>query len=236
MIREFLTGFALVLVYFVLCASGALLLRRLARPPRELFRKMLHLIALFSVLIWVYAFHTWWIAALASLLFAALIYPVLALAERIKGYSKLLTERSKGEIKNSLILVFGMFAVVIAVCWGWRGDKHLVLACVFAWGLGDAAAALAGKRFGRIFLEGRLIEGRKSLEGTLAMFAVSFVSVLVVLLFRGGMPGYGYIATAVFTAAACALVELYTLNGYDTVSCPFAAAAVLVPLVGLWGG
>ncbi len=235
MIQELFVGFVLVLVYFVLCASSALLLRLIARPPRELFRKTLHLIALFSVLVWVYAFDTWWISALASLLFAALIYPILALLERIKGYSKLLIERSKGEIKNSLILVFGMFAVVIAVCWGWRGDKMLVLACVFAWGLGDAAAALAGKRFGRHFLEGRLIEGRKSLEGTLAMFAVSFVAVFVVLLFRGGLPWHGYIATAALTAAACALVELYTLNGYDTVSCPFAAATVLVPLVGLWG-
>jgi len=57
-----------------------------------------------------------------------------------------------------------------------------VLASVLAWGLGDAAAALVGKRFGRHFVRGRLVEGCKSLEGTFAMFVVSFISVMIVLI------------------------------------------------------
>jgi hypothetical protein len=32
------------------------------------------------------------------------------------------------------------------------------------------------------------------------------------------------------------VVELYTLKGYDTITCPFAAAAVMIPLMLIWGG
>ncbi len=105
---------------------------------------------------------------------------------------------------------------------------------MFAWGLGDAAAALVGKRFGRHYIEGKLVEGRKSLEGTLAMFAVSFLSVLMVLLLHGSLAWYGCVQTAALTAAACAVVELYTKGGMDTLTCPFAAAFIMIPLVRFW--
>jgi len=127
--------------------------------------------------------------------------------------------------------VFFMFAALIAVCWGWLGQRYLVIASVLAWGLGDAAAALAGKRFGRHYVEGKLVEGRKSLEGTLAMFAVSFFTVLSVLLAHSPMAWYLYAPISALTAAVSAVVELYTRNGMDTLTCPFAVAAVLIPIL-----
>ena len=124
-----------------------------------------------------------------------------------------------------------MFAALIGVCWGWLGEKYLVIASVLAWGLGDAAAALVGKRFGRHYIQGRLVEGRKSLEGTLAMFAVSLCAVLGVLLANIAVPWYAYAPISALTAGVCAVVELYTRNGMDTLTCPFAAAAILIPLL-----
>lgn len=235
MILEFLTGFGILIGYFSVCASGALLLRRFVRVPTEVFRKILHLILLCSLLVWVYAFHTWWVSALAPVVFIAVVFPLLSLAERIEGYSELITERKHGEIKNSLVIVCGMFTALICICWGWLGEQWLVLACVYAWGFGDGAAALVGKKFGRHYLEGRFIEGRKSLEGTLAMFVVSFLSVLIVLLTSGKVAWYGNLPIAALAAAVCAVVELYTPNGMDTLTCPFAAAAVILPLVHIWG-
>jgi len=235
MLSEFLAGCGGLIGYFVPCAAAALLLRRLVAVPAEVFRKTLHMILLGSIFVLTYAFTTWWVSAAAALAFAAALFPVLALAERLPGYSALLTERKRGEIKRSLAVVFAMFAALISVCWGWLGEKYLVIASVLAWGLGDAAAALVGKRFGRHLIEGRLVEGRKSLEGTLAMFAVSFLTVMAVLLANRSMAWYGYAPVSALTAAACAVVELYTKDGMDTLTCPFAAAAVLIPLIHLAG-
>lgn len=226
---EFIIGYGILLAYFAICASGAIGLRQSVTVPTEVFRKTLHVILLGSILVLVYGFRTWWVSAIAAVVFIAMVFPILVFAERIPGYSKLLTERKDGEIKRSLVLVFSMFAMLIFVCWGLLGEKYLVIASVFAWGFGDAAAALVGKRFGKYYIEGRLVEGRKSLEGTFAMFVVSFVSVLIVLSTNGEW--YGNIPIAVVTAAVCAVVELYTKGGMDTLTCPFSAAFIMILLL-----
>lgn len=232
---ELLQGFGILCGYFIVCASVALLLRRFVRIPSEVFRKLLHIILLCSLFVWVYAFQTWWVASLAALIFVAVVYPLLSLAEKLKCYSEMLTERKKGEIKHSLVLVFIMFAALNSICWGWLGERWLVLACISAWGFGDATAALIGKKYGKHHLEGKLIEGRKSVEGTLGMFTVSLIAVFIILVISGSVPWYASLTIAVVTAAASSVVELYTRNGMDTITCPFAAAAVLLPLLYLWG-
>lgn len=234
--QEMLRGFALLLAYFVPCAAVALIGHYFIKIPKEVFRKILHCILLFSLIVFVFGFDTWWRSALAAVIFELVVYPALWFFERFKGYSELTTERKKGELKNSLLLVFTMFAVVISVCWGWLGDKYLVLASVYAWGFGDAAAALVGKRFGRHKLHFKYLDGKKSLEGTLAMFALSFFSVAVILQIRGGMPVLGGLVTALVTAEVAALVELYSRGGNDTFTCPLASMAVMLPLLHLFGG
>lgn len=225
-----------ILLYFLICASSALLLHAFFPIPSEVFRKLLHMILLGSLSVWVFAFPTWQMSALTSVAFALLVYPLLSLAEHLKGFSQLLTERKTGEIKHSLLLVFAMYALVISICWGWLGDKLLGLASIYAWGFGDAAAALVGKRFGKHPLRWKGLNGKKTAEGTFAMFAVSFCSVVCVLMLRGGLPFAGLLFIAAITAAVSALVELYTPNGMDTFTCPMAAMAVLLPLVALFGG
>lgn len=230
MYLELATGFGILLGYFAICLTGALTLRHFVALPREVFRKILHLILLGSIFVLTYGFETWWLSAIAALGFMAVAFPILFFAERIPGFSKLLIERKRGEIKRSMIVAFSMFAILIGLCWGFLGLKFLVIASVLAWGLGDLAAALVGKKFGQYY-----IEGKKTLEGTLAMFGVSFVSVLVVLFAYGSLEWYGYVPIAALTAAGTSIVELYTKNGMDTLTCPFTAAAIMTPLVLLWG-
>ena len=236
MINSFLESFSLLLMYFAAAAALALFARKLLKMPRELFRKTLHLVLLFSLPVFLYAFTSWTLSVLAALVFAVTVYPVLALGEHFEGYAELLTQRKEGEIKKSLMLVFLMFAVIISICWGWLGDRKLAEACIYAWGFGDAAAALVGKRFGRHFLQGRMIEGRKSLEGTLAMFAVSFLAVFIIMILRGGLTLENCFAISLAASAVSAVVELFTLGGLDTITCPMAAASVIIPLTVLWEG
>ena len=129
-----------------------------------------------------------------------------------------------------------MFAVVISVCWGLFGDRLLVIASILAWGVGDAFAALIGKQFGKHKIKNHLTDGKKSYEGTLAMFFTSFVSVFIVLLVHGGMSISAYIVISVCAAAVAAVAELFSKNGMDTVICPVAAMLVIDPLVWVFGG
>ncbi len=231
---DFVAGFGVLLGYFSVGASAALLLRRTVALPTEVFRKILHAILVGSIFPWVHVFDAWWMSVLAAIVFVAVVFPILWVAESWSGYSDLLAERGAGEIRLSLVVVFVMFSLVVALCWGWVGERYLVIAAVLAWGLGDAAAALVGGYLGRHPLEGRLIEGRKSVEGTVAMFAASFVAVLAVLLANRPETWSDYLTVAVLTAAVCALVELFTKGGLDTLTCPLAAAATMVPLTHGW--
>lgn len=236
MLQEIYTGTGTILLYFIVMASAALIARSRVRIEDEVFRKLLHFILLGSLLVWTLVFKTWYLAAGTALAFAAAVYPFLKLAEGIRGYSRFVTERKSGELKQSLLIVFGMYALVAALCWGWQGDKLLALCSIYAWGVGDAAAALVGKRFGRHPLEGRHIEGRKSVEGSAAMFTASFICVISILLVRGGLPWAAYPFIAAVAAAVSAFTELYSMHGMDTITCPLAAAAVLIPLVQVCGG
>ena len=229
-------GILSLFIYFIVLASIALLLRFLIKIPDELFRKLLHCILLGSLLVFTSCFDLWWHAALSAAVFALVVYPVLAWFERFKRFSQVTTERKKGEMKQSLLLVFGMFAFVILICWGWLGDRYLVLASVYAWGFGDAAAALVGKKWGRHQIHFGHADNHKTVEGSGAMFLVSLICVAAILLCRGGLSVAGLIIIPIVTAFVSALAELYSKDGHDTVFCPLSAMAVLLPLVHLFGG
>jgi len=234
--QEFFHGAGMVCMYYVVAASTMFAFRWFLPIPDEVFRKALHFVLLGSYIPFLFAFDTWWKAALLAVVMEILIYPILAWFERFQNYTSITTERKKGEFKHSLILAFTMLAVCITVCWGWRGEKLLVLACMYAWGIGDAFAALIGKRFGKHKIRWRFADNKKSWEGSAAMFLSSVLSVLTVLLVRGGLPLPGYALIPLAAAAVCTLVELVTPDGMDTVTCPTAALLVIVPLTALFGG
>ena len=164
------------------------------------------------------------------------LFPVLFFAEKIPMFSSFVNERKKGEFKSSMVLALGMMLLSIAVCWGWLGDRLLVLASIYAWGVGDALAALVGKRFGKHKIKWKLADGKKSIEGSVAMFLCAFISVFTVLTIRGGLSLPLCLAIAVVSAAVCTITEMCTKNGIDTVVCPISAMLVIIPSVLLLGG
>jgi len=233
----FAQGSWCLLLYFLICVAVAFSIRLLFHIPTEVFRKLLHWVLLGSLAVWLWAFARWQHALLAVACFLALVYPLLYLAQHhLPGYSRFVTERKEGELKHSFVLVFTTFAALVAVGWGLFDDKNLCLAAICAWGPGDAAAALMGKRFGRHKLQGQHIEGCKSVEGSAAMLLVSFAFVLPVLLLRGDLSAGVCVGAALICAAVTAVVELFSLRGNDTVFCPLAAMAVLLPITLLAGG
>jgi len=82
MFVEFIKGYGILLCYFAVCASSALVLRRFVPMPDELFRKIFaHDTFLGSIFGWMYAFKTWWVSAIAAIVFILMVFPILAFAE-----------------------------------------------------------------------------------------------------------------------------------------------------------
>lgn len=236
MLQEFLHGAGVICIYYVVAASVALWARHLIRIPDEVFRKTLHFILLFSYIPFAFAFDTWWISVILTVILEIVIYPILALAERLPLFSSFVTERKHGEFKQSLLLAFSMLAVCNTVCWGLLGDKYLGLACMYAWGVGDAFAALVGKRFGKHKITWKYADKHKSVEGSLAMFLTSAIAVASVLLAHNHLSVPAYIVLPIAGAGIATLVEMVTKDGRDTIYCPTAAMLVMIPLMALFGG
>lgn len=234
--QEFLHGAGIVCIYYIVAASAALWIRHFIKIPDEPFRKLLHFILLFSYLPFAFAFETWWISVLLTIILEILIYPILVLAEKLPMFSSFVNERKHGEFKQSLLLAFTMLAVCNTVCWGLLGDKYLGLACMYAWGVGDAFAALIGKRFGKHKITWKYADRHKSVEGSAAMFVTSAIAIACVLLAHNHLTLPAYIVISITGSAVSTLVELVTKDGRDTIYCPAAAMAVMLPLMALFGG
>lgn len=236
MLREALLGRVAFVGYYLVMVAVLFAARRLFGLSGELFRKLFHISVAASVFVLLHAFQTWYLAALAAVGFGTVVYGVMFFLERYPGVMRALEERRPGEIRSSLAVMFFTIAALIALGWGWLGpgSKYMVIVPVMAWGFGDAAAALVGKRWGRRRLRGRWLDGKKTAEGTLAMVAFATAAAFLTLLGYTGWPWHVCLAAAVLVAPVAALTELVTRNGMDTITVPFATFAWLLVVTRLF--
>ncbi|MBQ8381023.1 MAG: TSUP family transporter [Clostridia bacterium] len=226
---EFLKTFLIYVGYIVALAIVLIIVRFTTRVPDHIFRKLLHFVAFTSIVPLVLATDIWWIAAAVEVFFLILVIIALLIIEKMSFYSKLFVEKGKHEVIFSFIGLFGLMTALISIFWGGFGRDavYIAIGAIMAWGPGDAAAAIVGKAFGKHKLEGKLIEGKKSVEGTVAMAATSFISTLPVLLFMSSLPWFISLAATLFIAPAAAFTELFTRKGWDTVTVPTVSALIL---------
>ena len=234
--QEVLNGLGTIGLYIIPAVSIMLIARKVLKVPDELFRKILHFILLGAYIPFLFAFETWWVSAGVAGTLVIILCPILLLAAKIPAFSSFVNERKQGEFKSSMILALGMMVLSICVCWGIFDDKYLVMACIYAWGVGDAFAALIGKQYGQHKIQWKFADSHKSVEGSVAMFLTSMLSVCVVLLLRGGLDVVSCLLISGIAALACTLVELCTKDGFDTISCPMVAMVIIIPLVKILGG
>ena len=142
--HPFLFGTLITTSYIAVAVGIMFVARKLITIPDELFRKILHFILLGAYIPLCFAFDKWWMATAFALSLIVILFPALFFAQKLPMFSAFVNERKKGEFKSSMVYAVGMMAFSIAVCWGLFGDKYLVLASIYAWGVGDALAALIG--------------------------------------------------------------------------------------------
>ncbi|MBQ7850664.1 MAG: hypothetical protein IJ343_13145, partial [Clostridia bacterium] len=221
--------FGKYMAYIIAAASVLLILRFTVRIPDFVFRKLLHIVAFTSILPAILWASCWQHAVAIKVLFLVLIIIGLRCAEFLPVYKSVFVEKGRHEVLVSFVLLFSMMAVMIGVFWGGFGDAYrwIPIAAIMAWGPGDGAAAIAGRLWGRHKLQGRMIEGVKSVEGSAAMAVTSFVCTLPVLLMASGLPVVTCVLVSGVTALAAAATELLTRHGLDTVTVPIVSSLIL---------
>ncbi len=234
-VLEFLKLFVLLHLHFLILAGGSVLANKKLSLSDEMFRKMLHITAVFAIIPIVLPSAAWGYSAAVCAAFTVEAF----IGMKYSGIKQKvgMKERAMGEQQRSMFLLFAVYIFVIAVGWGLFKQKWMPVLSVVAWGVGDCFAALVGKRFGRHKLRGKHIEGTKSVEGTVAMFITSFIATYAIYQGHTQMsrPWIPLLVSTWIAFFSC-MTELFSKHGLDTVFCPLASLGGLVVLTMAAGG
>ena len=122
------------LIAFIIPALLILLpVRFLTKVPSFVFRKLLHIVGFTCVSIMLLNAKSWLAPVICYILIAVLLYPVLAFLEHAPWFEKLFVQKTPGEIKRSLLLLFFMCAALVTVSWGIFGQPHLAPTAILMW-------------------------------------------------------------------------------------------------------
>jgi dolichol kinase len=121
-------------------------------------------------------------------------------------FSEFIRRTETNKFNGSTFLCLAFFIVVFCF------SRNVAITAMFFLSLGDAAAELGGKNFGRLKIYG------KSLEGTIAFFLVAFL--IAYVLFENWQ-------IAVIGALTGALVELFSFDLDDNLTVPIGSALAL---------
>jgi phytol kinase len=214
----YLVGLSFLWIALVIAVGE--LIRRCGRQPPDLTRKLIHVGVGFWALPTALLFQSFWWAAFCPLVFVGLN----ALSYRFR-LMEVIEEEGRGT--PGTIYFPLSFALLILAFWP-LGSRAASVAGLFAMGFGDAAASIVGRRWGRHRY--RVGEAAKSLEGTAAMFVVSFVSILLGT--WALLPEPAWLAS-LGAAVVAAGMEAPVGRGVDNLTVPAAAGVVFWGLASL---
>lgn len=237
LLSEFGRVFGLFIAIIVAAASVLIIIRYTTKVPGYVFRKLLHIVAMLAIFPLLFLTDIWWMAVAVDVAFLILVIIALQLVEKCKFYDGLFQQKGKHEVIISFICLFSMIGVFIALCWGLLGPeyKYMAATAMMAWGPGDGLAAIVGITWGKKKLTGKMIEGTKTVEGTVAMGVTSLVCTALTLIFMSNLRWYVILTTALVVGVIAAFTELFTKKGWDTITVPVVSLVVLLVVGGLCG-
>ena len=151
--------------------------------------------------------------------------PFKTFSERMKDLSDITEEG------HQLGLVFYAISYTsLAVLFA--SKAYIIAAGILPMAYGDAAASLAGQKFG---VHKYNIFGTKSFEGSIAMFAICIAGLLALFPFFSclyPLSSYKWILASLGTAAVATACEALTPNGFDNLTVPLFSAIVFLLLIG----
>ena len=235
-LRNDLIGLGILLAYFLLFAGSTSLISYLARGFfKEGARKAYHVGFSLSIFILLYAFSTWYTAVLAMGVILLVAFIVVAIAEKRRVMRSISINRrlSRFEVLYQIGYVFITFSLLLFIFWGLMGPDFRYIAAlgVAAWGLGDASAALIGKKFGGRHFPRLWFNPPKSWEGFLGMTAASGLGIFFVLLLFSPLPLIYVFLFSLLLGSAAAFIEAISRKGTDTLTVPLAVSALAAPIL-----
>ena len=228
-VYEAINAFLWFVIPIAILAIILIPIRIFVKIPDFIFRKILHTVAISTIAILIVVPTHWWVAEIVMGICGIGIIVILLIFEHIEFYKKLFIEKSKHEVLISFIVFFIVVLSLIAFFWGHRGDAHkyYVIIALLSWGLGDAAASIFGHLIGKHEISGKLVEGTKSIEGTIACFIFSFLISFILLLTLMHFVWWVALLESIVIGIVVSLSELFTRKGMDNVTCPISAAIIL---------
>ncbi len=195
----------------IVCLFGmGELLRRGLGVEAEATRKLAHVGGGFVVLLFPWIVSSAWTVLALSIAFFGIL-----LAGRISGVLgsvHAVDRRTSGA---------ELYPAAVIGTW-WLSDGEPLRFCVpmAVMAAADAGAAFVGKRMGTVHF--RVMDGQRSLEGSLTFFSIAFAIFLVGLAIdgRGGWPGVLLIALVGAVITTC--VEAISVRGIDNVLIPWS--------------
>lgn len=195
-------------------------LRKAFKWPAEFTRKFIHIaVGMWSVGTALLFTNKWF----------AIIPPAAFIVLNAISYRRNTFAAMETGDKTNLGTIYFPISFVVIILLTFDVSKAMMVAALMPLTWGDAFAAIIGKRWGRRTYT--IAGATRSIEGSIAMFVFSFVSVLLVFLWMGPA-AYNRIMWAVVfalvTAAAATLIESVSVRGLDNLTVP------AVSLLALW--
>jgi len=209
-----------ILVGLILCVMAAELVRKHFHWHAEVTRKIVHITV--GLLIF-----------FAPMLFQSAFIPLLlssfAVLVTVIAVSTGLLVGIHGTSRFSYGTIFFPFSFFVLILLFWNGHPEIISLSMLSLATGDAAAAMVGESF-RSVREYRLTSDKKSIEGSITMFAVTSISLLCGMIFFGlqTLHSIGYLAAiAVISACIATAWEALSSKGLDNFTIPLSVAFVL---------
>jgi dolichol kinase len=225
-----LLGLAGVYIYVAIIVVLAAKLKFIRTA--KVHRKFVHIMVGNIVFIW-WVFDSNYVMAFLA---AAPFIPLLLLASPYSHFSKLkgsFLGRTTGESHDLGLVYYAISWTILAFFFF---DLRLIASiAIVSMAYGDGMGGLIGKRFGK-----HQLLGRKTLEGTMAVFVATLLSTLVVIAFYQWIDAQGLMQTnieplglqvaiisAITVATFVAVVELLTPGAFDNLVIPLGTAVLL---------
>ena len=236
---NFFIHFSILIGYFLLVLAILPIVFKVAlNLPKEVIRKFQHIGYAVSFLFYIYLFESWSYSVIAIILFIILAFSVLYGLEKTSVYKRLFVDRQKagGELKYSLIQAQAMFAILLYLFYYLLPGENtiIVLIAIMSWGIGDALAALLGKRFGVKKHDGIGADRKKTYFGSISLDITVLLIVFIMLVFFEGTLWWVALIIALIVSPLATTIEAYSKKGTDTTFLPIGIALMVYGLLYLF--